>query len=1047
MTIVFKVTIKSGTPPEPFTLIWENMATHTTETTATITPDDVEKNWQHPRFQLAVGLKLFSFLNGEKHLLQQAMDHAAQQGEKLTLLLCPDKRTADWPFELMAQENSFLLTERLHLVRCVSDWGTENKMIPQDRPLKLLFMACSALDIKPELDFEREEETIFNVTANLPIDMEVEDSGSLEGLRDQLLKNSYDIVHLSGHADIDNQGRPFFIMETETGAERKVFTEELWQQALIENPPHLLFLSGCRTGETPDSRDMHDSEKEATVSFAHELVEEYNIPAVIGWGRSVSDQQASHAEQMLYRELSRGKSIPEAVMRARHELLHKFDSSSHPAWSLLRLFGNGESMAALIKTNQKAKPKPRSMTHIYLQESQVRVLEQGFIGRRRQIQQSLRALKQNQNKVGVLLLGTGGLGKSCLGGKLCERFNDHTPIVVYGKLNAITMEKALEKAFLVTKDESGEKILAEHLEMKKKLAKLCTTSFKEKNYLLLLDDFEQNLEGVTQGEPGELLLEAKDLLAVLLEYLPYSGKQTQLIVTSRYGFSLTDPLGHDAVAKRLDKVWLTGFLEAELRKKERELIHIYCYPDLSTRTELLIAGMGNPRLMEWLNKLVEQMNGVEVTQLLEAVRDKQEEFIRKHVIRELLERGGANLAEFLRCFSIYRIPVEMEGARLVAEKAGVANWQALLNRSLDLSLVEHLQARQSFCVTPLLQDELLSGLVGEKERDAHAAAFDYYGIICTAKGDKIYPILVEEWIYHALACGEVDAAPCLGGRLVNYLRECLAYMESQRVGEWVLLERKRKHLAFSKEFGAFLLTETATTILTLGDYSKAISYYQQALAINVAVFGNQHTNVAIVLNNLGEAWRKYDNPRKAINYYQQALTINLAVFGKQHDIVAGGINNLGLAWKSLGKFKEAIDYFQQSLTIWKSIYGENHPQVAIGMNNLGSAWKSLGKFKKAIDYFQQSLTIDREVFGEQHPKVAIRLNNLGTAYLSRGQIEIAKSYFENAQAIYKQFFEDDHPDVKNVAESLGRCARSEKPKTFSKSLFYYLRSLRDRIFS
>lgn len=144
-------------------------------------------------------------------------------------------------------------------------------------------------------------------------------------------------------------------MEDETGYMRKVSPRELWEEALIENPPRLLFLSGCRTGETPaapetsetpETRENRESrenqESEAAVSFSREQVEKYHVPTVLGWGRSVGDEQATHAEQMLYRELSRGRSITEAVQRARHDLIAAFPGSSYPAWPLLRLFAGGE---------------------------------------------------------------------------------------------------------------------------------------------------------------------------------------------------------------------------------------------------------------------------------------------------------------------------------------------------------------------------------------------------------------------------------------------------------------------------------------------------------------------------------------------------------------------------------------------------------------------------------------------------------------------------------------------------------------------------------
>jgi hypothetical protein len=68
---------------------------------------------------------------------------------------------------------------------------------------------------------------------------------------------------------------------------------------------------------------------------------------------------------------------------------------------------------------------------------------------------------------------------------------------------------------------------------------------------------------------------------------------------------------------------------------------------------------------ERLDVLVGEMETAEVPQLLEAVSGKQEEFIRKHVIRELLRRGGDELTLLLRWFGIYRQPVSKEGVRRV----------------------------------------------------------------------------------------------------------------------------------------------------------------------------------------------------------------------------------------------------------------------------------------------------------------------------------------------------------------------------------------------
>ena len=58
----------------------------------------------------------------------------------------------------------------------------------------------------------------------------------------------------------------------------------------------------------------------------------------------------------------------------------------------------------------------------------------------------------------------------------------------------------------------------------------------------------------------------------------------------------------------------------------------------------------------------------------------------------------------------------------------------------------------------------------------------------------------------------------------------------------------------------------------LGDANKAISYYEQSLAIDLNVFGDQHPNVAIRYNNLGEAYRALGDAKKAIEYYEEGLS-------------------------------------------------------------------------------------------------------------------------------------------------------------------------------
>jgi hypothetical protein len=132
--------------------------------------EDRLKSWKKPGNRLAAGRELFHFLDGTQGYFSSLLKKAADENLFPLVYLTAGRESGDWPFELIARGDHFLVPTALHLVRCVSQRGVNARPVPGNR--------------------------------------------------------------------------------------RDIYAEELYHGALIDNMPRLVFLSGCRTGETGEKEKI-----------------------------------------------------------------------------------------------------------------------------------------------------------------------------------------------------------------------------------------------------------------------------------------------------------------------------------------------------------------------------------------------------------------------------------------------------------------------------------------------------------------------------------------------------------------------------------------------------------------------------------------------------------------------------------------------------------------------------------------------------------------------------------------------------------------------
>ena len=219
----------------------------------------------------------------------------------------------------------------------------------------------------------------------------------------------------------------------------------------------------------------------------------------------------------------------------------------------------------------------------------------------------------------------------------------------------------------------------------------------------------------------------------------------------------------------------------------------------------------------------------------------------------------------------------------------------------------------------------------------------------------------------------------------------------------------------------------------MGEYSKALSSYERSLEIRKVALPPNHPDLATSYNNIGLVYYNMGEYSKALSYYEQSLEIRKVALPPNHPDFAQSYNNIGLVYDNMGEYSKALSSYERSLEIYKVALPPNHPDLATSYNNIGLVYYNMGEYSKALSYYEQSLEIRKVALPPNHPDFAQSYNNIGLVYKNKGEYSKALSYLQKAHDIDVQVLPPTHLDLittKNLIEQV--------KKMLSKWFFVFL---------
>jgi len=912
-----------------------------------------------------LGRVLYDWLDGSERWISRMR----QDGPGLTLAIDVEERLRHLPWELLAEDDSFLCADPLWPFTPVCRVGRAGGTATVcNRPLRVLSMVCSPEDATV-LDLENEERRVLEATRSQRIELLVEESGSLQGLEEALSsfpRGHFDVFHLAGHAEVV-AGLPAFLMEDELGRSREATAADI-ARAFAGRWPRLLFLSGCETGQAVDQGALPSLCEAMVLAGA---------PAVLGWTQPVDDVAASEAASVLYRRLAVGDGIDEAVARTRHALYEK----GRPDWHLLRLYSDRTPLSALVtplQTPGRAPFRSRSARQEFLDRgarTEVCSREE-FVGRRRLLQRSLAVLKSPPGEPpsadGLLLYGLGGLGKSSAAARLCERLSHLSRLVWVGRIDEESLLGELRER--IEDAAELERLDDRRLPLKTRLRRLLEGPFAAEPALFVCDDFEQNLDLRADGSAA-LQPAALAVLRSLLGAIRESASASRVLITCRYRFDVPPPAHLHVEA--LESLRGADLDKKLLRMAERQDVAVW----LSFEGISLAAG--NPRLLE-------RMQAAPADEPLEpiAAAFREELGLAEWVARQ--EPEGRRLLALLSAFDW---PVERSALERVA--AGLA-FDPHLDRAAAAGLVERVEDPLlgpryyvSSLLRPLLEPEIAEGGDSEEWRRVAQRLEDSFQIQRGSGITRIQDVDPLIAAYNLLAASRSHdaAAQLLVQQIDLYLMPLGEYRQV------IDLHRRISRSIAAPELVAMSEIDVATAQHLLGNHETAADGFRSALALAAEIGDPQRE--AIALHNLGDCYLELFDFARAVQPLEQAAA--LARQKGWTNIEVSATASRATCYEMTGDCARALELYEAMLKRARELRLEIEEISCLV--SIGNCHASLGDAEKAVDSFREALA---KLDGRECLAWGNTLHSLAESLIDRGEADEAIAIAEKGAALGEQ---------------------------------------------